>query len=259
MAGSPISLSTNAMSDNSTHPSTPAEWIVCMRAGLARALASPVLVEALTTNARAYGRTSCGALAIFDRATYSWRIPQRSLFGDLGECSPTWPAWGMTYAGACYPLPRAVPRTYALAGGGWRLAPTLTATDAQERAYQMVDGREVLSLVGVVRLLPTLLASDNRSPGPNATRQGGPKLTAILPTLLGSDWRQGSTAMKDSPGRPLRDRLKSTGGQLNPRWTEWFMGWPIGATRLQRSATAKCPFKPRSPGACSADRADESV
>jgi hypothetical protein len=32
------------------------------------------------------------------------------------------------------------------------------------------------------------------------------------------------------------------GGSLNPQWIEWLMGWPIGHTELQPSATDKCPL-----------------
>jgi hypothetical protein len=146
--------------------------------------------------------------------------------------------------------------------------------DARSGAYQMVDGEEVLTLVGVARLLPTLLASDSRSPGPDASRGGSPKLTAVLPSLMAATHGR----CRDGPGRAsqferlslsslikralrregiegatLRDLLKSTGGELNPPWAEWFMGWPIGATALPPSATAKCHFKPPSPGISSGD------
>ena len=37
------------------------------------------------------------------------------------------------------------------------------------------------------------------------------------------------------------------GGQLNPLWVEWLMGWPIGWTDSKQSATAKSRSKRRSP------------
>jgi hypothetical protein len=33
--------------------------------------------------------------------------------------------------------------------------------------------------------------------------------------------------------------MASDGGQLNPEWVEWLMGWPIGHTALEPLATAK--------------------
>jgi DNA (cytosine-5)-methyltransferase 1 len=43
-------------------------------------------------------------------------------------------------------------------------------------------------------------------------------------------------------------RRGETGGQLNPDWTEWLMGFPIGHTALKPSATPKSRCKPRSRG-----------
>ena len=40
-------------------------------------------------------------------------------------------------------------------------------------------------------------------------------------------------------------RRGETGGQLNPDWTEWLMGFPIGHTALKPSATPKSRSKPR--------------
>lgn len=227
MDGFQVCASTNATCADSTHPSTPAEWIAFMRVGLARTLASPALAAVSTANAPAYGRKSPVSLATFDHSSSSWKTPQLCLFEGLGESLEIWPAWGMTRDGVCSELPRSVPRTYAPAGGGLRW-PTLTTTDSKERAYHMVDGREVLSLVGVVRLLPTSLASDARSPGFSASRSA-----------------------KNS--RPLRERLKSTGGSLNPTWCEWFMGWPLGSTALRHWATGKSRSKRQRLGVCSAD------
>ncbi|KVT81552.1 hypothetical protein WK59_18735 [Burkholderia ubonensis] len=33
--------------------------------------------------------------------------------------------------------------------------------------------------------------------------------------------------------------MASDGGQLNPEWVEWLMGWPIGHTALEPLETAK--------------------
>jgi len=38
------------------------------------------------------------------------------------------------------------------------------------------------------------------------------------------------------------------GGQLNPMWVEWLMGFPIGWTDLKDSETPLCPKLPSSSG-----------
>jgi hypothetical protein len=41
------------------------------------------------------------------------------------------------------------------------------------------------------------------------------------------------------------------GGKINPQFTEWMMGWPIGYTALEQLETVKFHSKPQSPSASS--------
>lgn len=43
------------------------------------------------------------------------------------------------------------------------------------------------------------------------------------------------------------------GGQLNPRWVEWLMGWPIGWTSLEPLATDKYQEWQLAHGECLSD------
>jgi hypothetical protein len=40
------------------------------------------------------------------------------------------------------------------------------------------------------------------------------------------------------------------GGQLNPAWAEWLMGWPVQWTELKPLETDKCRFVRQQPGDC---------
>lgn len=67
--------------------------------------------------------------------------------------------------------------------------------------------------------------------------------TQQFPTPVRSDYKSGSFSQEGrvkrdshSRGKPLNETI---GGQLNPDWVEWLMGWPIGHTALKPLATAK--------------------
>jgi hypothetical protein len=66
-----------------------------------------------------------------------------------------------------------------------------------------------------------------------------------LPTPKSRDWKGQSQRGIHGPmdALPNIDRGDGTpiGGQLNPPWVEWLMGWPIGWTDCDASATDKPP------------------
>jgi hypothetical protein len=59
-----------------------------------------------------------------------------------------------------------------------------------------------------------------------------------LATPQARDYRTGSKSRWENPerSRNLNDQI---GGQLNPTWVEWLMGWPLGWTDLKPLATDK--------------------
>jgi hypothetical protein len=52
------------------------------------------------------------------------------------------------------------------------------------------------------------------------------------------DFRTGQKSRWDNPKR-TRNLNDQVGGQLNPDWVEWLMGWPVGWTDLQPLETDK--------------------
>ena len=121
------------------------------------------------------------------------------------------------------------------------LYPTPRANDGEKRGNVSPDPRN--GLPGYVRMWPTPTAGQC---GMTATTGGRPiekstKLTTQVwleeqaklfptPRVGGS---QGSSPVGDKHG----DLAARVGGQLNPTWVEWLMGFPVGWTDLSVSET----------------------
>jgi hypothetical protein len=91
-------------------------------------------------------------------------------------------------------------------------------------------------------LLPTPRAEDSQCIG---LHQGQPDslsaLTKMLPTARSRDWKGQTQRGIHAPGDSLANQDSGSGrpigGQLNPTWVEWLMGYPTGWTDLRDSAT----------------------
>jgi DNA (cytosine-5)-methyltransferase 1 len=58
----------------------------------------------------------------------------------------------------------------------------------------------------------------------------------LWPTPTGRDWRSGK-ASPETMAKNSRPLSEVAGGQLNPSWVDWLMGFPIGWTALEALAT----------------------
>lgn len=198
--------------------------------------------------------------AYFDPEAYSWKMSQLSLLEESTGYLQTWPRAGSMRSGTAYQRPPSAPLTAATAYSLSRIAPTLaqiaptpTATDAansrrasavRRKEWVSNDGTTLLDFADPTnggRLLPTVLASDARSPGPSARRQGGQNLAvavSLLPTPTTQDAsNNGGPSQHHRNSKPLNAEV---GGALNPRWVEWLMGFPDGWTDCDASATPSC-------------------
>jgi hypothetical protein len=170
------------------------------------------------------------------------------------QCYLTWRIWVTPRGRLLFRLQASVPRTRETGYGLW---PTMTAQDAHghaQTAENKTPGQTGgTTLPGAVRLYPTIMATEARlgyqRRDDNSKRKQQSLTTivvdSLLPTLKARDFRTG-----DKPEH-RRARLKRTGewhspdlndvvapgGQLNPEWAEWFMGYPIGWTELVPSET----------------------
>ena len=191
--------------------------------------------------AAASGPRSSDLLASYDRNTSSWRTSQHCLLAQangeadgLAEFSETWPSAGMMRNGKTF---RRQPWALPIAESASGLWPTPSKSDPMLESMTRSAKDPHVTKNGTVRNGPSNL--------------GLPGMVRLWPTPTATMFKGSSPAAltrKDGQDRS-NDRLDhavmaSDGGQLNPTWVEWLMGFPTGHTDLQPSAT---PSSPRSP------------
>lgn len=185
-----------------------------------RTYPAPERVQGLQEHEADSGARCTELLARYDHAMHSWKTPQCSLLEGLDAFSETWPKSGMMRRGCAYRLPIAAPRTGGSEfgfsrkpGSVWLGTPTASMT---KRSPKFAEGR-LPTPMEFARRFPTPTCHDAKlaNPAPNKTAQGSPCLTE----------------------RILEQ--ETSGGQLNPTWVEWLMGWPLGWTDLKPLETDK--------------------
>lgn len=163
-----------------------------------------------------------GSWAKYNPSTYSWKTRQCSLLGGLIEFSETFPRWGMMQDGEFWGLLTPGRRTNANGSGLW---PTPTASQARSEGMilqlrALVDAgtltREEAEMMAQGSLTPKRM-----KPWPTPTVNDS-KNSTLPPSQINHD---------NIPGELLR-RGESPGGELNPTWVEWLMGWPLFWTSL---------------------------
>lgn len=146
-------------------------------------------------NALGFGERWHGWLAKYDQDLSLWKTPQCSLLEDYIEFSETWPKWGMMHDGAC-----------------WELMTSVLHTEGRESGYWHI---------------PIVIFREHKSsyPTPGTTGMSN-----------GSGNCEKANKLHES-GQISEEERKSmragNGGQLNPDWVEWLMGWPIKWTALE--------------------------
>lgn len=118
--------------------------------------------------------------------------------------------------------------------------PTRWMERAAAKAKQGIHLQFPLRVAVAMRMWPTPTKADADGGAGTSGREGGLNLrTAVqretFPTPTVNDSKNDnppSQALRNTP--PLNVVV---GGQMNPTWVEWLMGWPLGWTDLHASAT----------------------
>jgi len=201
--------------------------------------------EGLKESAQECGTTWHGLLARFDQNTHSWRTVQCSLLEDLNESLQTLPPWGMTVGGELYLHPTWEPIIDVNESGLWL---TPTATSISGRSQEAMEYRKKYREErGHNTVQPGNLAEQVMFSGELPCKDM--KKSIMWGTPKAQDSRH---ALRDRGKGNLGEQVSGlhNGGKLNPLWTEWLMGWPIGWTDLKRLETDKCLYAPQPHGEC---------
>lgn len=228
--GSPICQCGKETFGCSIHPSTRDEWTVSMRGSLAKILASlenrPDLEKAL---AAGFTEKSCESLAWYDQDTCSWKTYQQSFLTGWGAYSETWPRWGMTAAGSAFAHPMSALRMGAIDGFVTQFATPNTMDSLPPKSKKALEREATLARPG--RSKPANLRDQVSNmqnwPTPSASDYKGSGKTGTLRNRLDYAVERGATKSKTfatpARSRNLNDQI---GGQLNPKWVSWLMGFP---------------------------------
>lgn len=189
----------------------------------ARIFRLPEIGLALRANEAVYGLKCSKAFAWYDQSTSSWRTFQRCVSGGWAKFSGAWPKTGTIRNGVAYRLPMWEPHTK---GREFSLWPTPTTDAATNRKGKYKQGG-------------TSLSTAVQFPTPRTVRSAAAffhEKDSIPPTWRtpqASEATHGGKNVRDSSGNP--HLTSQVGGQLNPPWVEWLMGFPIGWTELSPS------------------------
>jgi hypothetical protein len=159
-----------------------------------------------------------GWLAKYDPDSSSWKTPQCSLLEEEQESLAILPKWGMTVNGLLWEQPMLMPHTRETECGLSANWPTPVHSEARQGLQIRRDGKK-----GTQTSLSTAV------------------LTWPTPRTKGMCGGSGSWDLlnKNTTVEEARLMGAGNGGQLNPTWVEWLMGFPLGWTDLKPLETPK--------------------
>ena len=118
--------------------------------------------------------------------------------------------------------------------------PTPRASDGEKGGPNQRGSKGDLMLSSAVHHFPTPTATNtkaNHMRGADKGKPRGPRSYSLTPRATDIGKGEGSETFIKRMGDRSEDCFQSlpsqVGGQLNPPWVEWLMGWPIGWTDLR--------------------------
>lgn len=213
-----------------------------------RTSASPERETDLTGNEADCGPKWPGSLARYNPGSRSWRTAQCSLLGGLTEYSGTFPRWGCLRFGELWELPTPVRRIEGKGSGSW---PTPNAAPLSNDLNLQCsgDGRTKPNKLGWAVAAntpsgnwPTPTCSDAFTDKLKSAQQVEGSMHSVnlsqavrmWPTPSRIDGDFSGMKMETCRARPGTKQVTlatevqaANGGQLNPLFVSWLMGWPL--------------------------------
>jgi len=209
------------------------ELLTLYRAGFpARIFHPQEKVQELTENVAGCGEKWRASFTKYDHDSRSWKTHQCSLLEDLESFSETWPQWGLMRDGECWEQ-RTLEQT--IRGTGFGLLEKWATPTTMDKLPPKSE-KALLKEATFARL--------GRSKPANLRDQVSNMQNWPTPTAH-------NAKETNAPSESLRNAptlAAQAGGNLNPTWVEWLMGWPLGWTDLKPLATDKSPSVPQQLG-----------
>lgn len=190
--------------------------------------------------------TSSGPLGLLEKTLLTSPIWRST------KCYLTWKTKVTKQGHLLFRLAVSTLRTGGTDAPSW---PTPTARDCKgansmKHLTRMGKRNHTSQLANAVKLWPTPTGRCGTGASQTVTRQGGPDLQTaaqMYPTpttgagLCGGTGNYQRLKVLEASGQISEEERRSmaagNGGQLNPTWVEWLMGFPLGWTDLSASET----------------------
>ncbi len=216
----PLMTSTELQSGTTLHRSAGP----CFQKSTSSSGDSPARTSALQEMERAWAESeaafssrSCAWPKKSSPSSYSLKMSRQLELVDSTSLPSHWPASGMIVDGTLYPLQKS---ELSICVSDGSFLPTPTASDyGKNNGRNTLNARDRYSLTTIARhnLWPTPKASDSNPCGAQA--------------MLRYNERTGRKTLITEVAKT------TTGGQLNPTWVEWLMGYKCEWTALDASVT----------------------